>query len=56
MIDSQRIRAEVFRKSDSSFWVLASEANSIEGSITLESIGLTLSMRALYADTEDLLD
>ncbi|GAA4404374.1 hypothetical protein GCM10023187_21590 [Nibrella viscosa] len=55
LIDSQTIRAEVFRKGENDFWFLASEAQSINESIYLASIDLTISMPVAYADTEDIL-
>lgn len=55
LIDSEEIRAEVFRKNEQGFWYLASEAQNISGSIELASIGLTLTMQAAYADTEGIL-
>lgn len=52
LIDSQRIAAEVFRKSEQGFWSLMSESYTLEGSIELASIGLTLPMRDIYDQTE----
>lgn len=54
LIDSQRIAAEVFRKSEREFWSLMSESYTLEGSIELASIGLTLPMRDVYDQIEDL--
>ena len=54
LIDSQRIAAEVFRKSEKGFWSLMSESYTLEGSIELASIGLTLPMRDIYDQTEDI--
>lgn len=54
LIDSQRIAAEVFRKSEQGFWSLMSESYTLEGSIELASIGLTLPMRDIYDQTEEL--
>ncbi len=54
LIDSQRIAAEVFRKSEKGFWSLMSENYSLEGSIELASIGFTLPMRDIYDQTEEL--
>lgn len=54
LIDSQRIAAEVFRKSERGFWSLMSESYTLEGSIELASIGLTLPMRNIYDQIEDL--
>mgnify|MGYP002777678290 CR=1 FL=1 len=55
LIDSQKVRAEVFRRGESKFWYIASEADSVDGHITLDSIGLTLPLSVVYADTEDIL-
>nr|WP_293843018.1 Uma2 family endonuclease [uncultured Arsenicibacter sp.] len=52
LIDSTRVRAEVFRKNDYGFWYIASEAADIDADIVLESIGLTLTMRDAYRETE----
>lgn len=54
LIDSQRVAAEVFRKSEQGFWSLMSESYTLEGSIELASIGLTLPMRDIYDQTEEL--
>ncbi len=54
LIDSQRIAAEVFRKSAQGFWSLMSEAYDLESSIELASIDLKISLRDIYNDTEDL--
>lgn len=54
LIDSQRIAAEVFRKSEQGFWSLMSESYTLEGGIELASIGLTLPMRDIYDQTEEL--
>ncbi len=55
LIDSEEVRAEVFRKSEQGFWYLASEAQTITDSIELASIGLTLSMDVAYAETEGII-
>ncbi|MPR33173.1 Uma2 family endonuclease [Salmonirosea aquatica] len=54
LIDSQRVAAEVFRKSERGFWSLMSENYTLEGSIELSSIGFTLPIRDIYDQTEDL--
>jgi Uma2 family endonuclease len=55
MISSTTIRAEVMRKEDDSpFWFLADEADTLEGSIYLKNIDLTLSLSDIYEETEDL--
>lgn len=52
LIDSEKIRAEVFRKHEQGYWFIASEADSAGQSVELASIGLTLSMTVAYAETE----
>jgi Uma2 family endonuclease len=55
MISSTTIRAEVMRKEDDSpFWFLADEADTLEGSIYLKNIDLTLSLSDIYEETEDI--
>jgi Uma2 family endonuclease len=55
LINSRRVAAEVFRKNEEGLWTLASEAFDGEGSIEIASIGLTLTVRAIYDQTEGLL-
>lgn len=55
LIDSEKIRAEVFRKHEQGYWFLASEASQADHSIRLESIGLTMSMTNAYAEIENIL-
>ncbi len=52
MVNSQKMQAEVFRKGEHGFWYLAEEADTAQDTITLDSIGLTLAVADLYADTE----
>ena len=54
LIDSRRVAAEVFRKSEHGFWSLMSEAYDLESSIEIASIGLNLSLRDIYSRTENL--
>lgn len=54
LIDSQEVRAEVYRKGTNGVWILASEADDLEGSINIGHVGLTLKMADIYAQTEDL--
>ncbi|HWV33076.1 MAG TPA: Uma2 family endonuclease [Dyadobacter sp.] len=54
LIDSQEVRAEVYRKASNGIWALVSEADDLEGSIEIGHIGLTLKMSDIYAQTEDL--
>ena len=55
LIDSEKIRAEVYRKHEQGYWFLASEASTLNQSIRLESIGLDVSMTDAYAETERIL-
>jgi Uma2 family endonuclease len=55
MISSTSVRAEVMRKeSELGLWFLASEADSLEGSILIKNIELELSLADIYEETEDL--
>ncbi|WP_247233823.1 Uma2 family endonuclease [Telluribacter sp. SYSU D00476] len=54
LINSRAVAAEVFRKNDEGIWMLASEAYAIDKNIELASVGLTLAMQDIYAQTEDL--
>ncbi len=55
LINSRSFAAEVFRKNEEGLWVLASEAYQLKDQLELASVGLTLSMEDIYAQTEDLL-
>ncbi len=55
LIDSEKIRAEVFRKHEQGYWFIASEADAAGQSVELASIGLTLTMQTVYAETEGIL-
>lgn len=55
LINSRSLAAEVFRKNEEGFWVLASEAYQLHDTLELATVGLTLSMADIYAQTEDLL-
>ena len=56
MISSTTIRAEVMRKeNDSPFWFLADEADTLEGSIYLKNIDLTISLSDIYEETEGII-
>lgn len=54
VIDSQELRAAVYRKGNNGMWTLASEADDLEGSFEIGHIGLTLKMADVYAQIEDL--
>jgi Uma2 family endonuclease len=53
LIDSEKVRAEVYRKHEQGYWFLASEADQPDQSVQLGSIDLVLPMAAVYAETED---
>ncbi len=55
LIDSEKIRAEVFRKHEQGYWFIASEADKPTETIELASIGLSLAMATVYAETEGIL-
>ncbi len=55
LIDSEKIRAEVYRKHEQSYWFLASEADKPGEAIELASIDLSLPMLTIYAETEGIL-
>lgn len=55
LIDSEKVRAEVYRKHEQGYWFLASEADKPDGVIELASIGLSLPMTLVYAETEAIL-
>ncbi|QRR01940.1 Uma2 family endonuclease [Dyadobacter sandarakinus] len=54
LINSLSIAAEVYRKNDLGVWYLASEAYTVNESIEIASIGITLLLADIYAETEDL--
>ena len=55
LIDSEKIRAEVYRKHEQGYWFLASEADKPDEAIELANIGLSLPMTSVYAETEGIL-
>lgn len=55
IIDSEKIRAKVWRKHEQGYWFLASEAENATEAIELASIVLSLSMSAVYGETEGIL-
>lgn len=55
LIDSEKVRAEVFRKHEQGYWFLASEADKPDQHLDLASIDLSLTMAAIYAETEGIL-
>ncbi len=57
LISSTSIRAEVMRKeSDLGLWFLASEADTLEGSIQIKNIELELSLSDIYEETEGIIN
>jgi Uma2 family endonuclease len=55
IVDSEKVRAEVYRKHTEGFWFLASEADNASQSVYLATLDLTLPMTAIYAETEGIL-
>lgn len=54
LVDSKKIHAEVYRKNEEGFWLLASEAIELQESIHLASVEVTLPMEDVYLNTDDL--
>jgi len=54
LIDSRRIYVELHRKNQEGLWVLESELRSLSDAVELQSIGLSLSLEEMYANTEGL--
>ena len=54
LVDSKKIHAEVYRKNEEGFWLLASEAIELQESIHLASVEVTLPMEDVYLNTADL--
>jgi len=52
LIDSGKIRAEVYRKHEQGYWFIASEADKPGEAIELASIDLSLPMSTVYAETD----
>lgn len=48
LVDSRRIKVEVWQKSADIVWSLAKETDEQNDSIQIETIGLTLSLRTIY--------
>lgn len=55
LIDSEKIRAEVYRKHEEGYWFIASEADKPDAAIRLASIDLSLPITTIYAETEGVL-
>ncbi len=55
LIESGKVRAEVYRKHTEGYWFLADETSSLTASISLTTITFALSMATAYADTNGLL-
>lgn len=54
LIDSRRVWAELWRKSNEGIWSLVFEGKALESSLFLETIGMELPLSDLYVNTEDL--
>ena len=54
LIDSTKIRAEVYRRNEQNVWYIADEADTLEGTLMLASIDLVLPMSEVYTNTENL--
>ncbi|AEI49574.1 Uma2 family endonuclease [Runella slithyformis] len=54
LIDSRRVWAELWRKSNEGIWSLVFEGKSPESLLFLETIGMELLLSDLYVNTEDL--
>lgn len=48
LVDSRRLKVEVWHKSADGVWSLAKETDQPDDSIQIETIGLLLSLRAIY--------
>lgn len=55
LVDSEKIRAEVYRKHEQGYWFIASEADELDQAIKLASIDLSLAMSTVYAETDAVL-
>lgn len=55
LVDSEKVRAEVFRKHEEGFWFLASEADAPEQSVYLATLDITLPVSVIYAETEGII-
>ncbi|NBB22853.1 Uma2 family endonuclease [Runella sp. CRIBMP] len=54
LIDSRRVWAELWRKSNEGIWSLVFEGKSLESLLCLETIGMELPLSDLYVNTGDL--
>ncbi len=54
LIDSTKVRGEVYRRNEQNIWYIANEADNLTGTLSLASIDLVLPMSELYINTEDL--
>lgn len=48
LVDSQRVKIEVWHKSTDGIWSLSKETGQIDDNIQIETIGLTLLLRTIY--------
>lgn len=53
-VDSRRVYASLWRKTDEDVWLLAQEVRHLDATVTLESIKLTLLLTDVYANVDDL--
>ncbi len=54
VLDSRRVGVELWRKSESGFWMLVTETDQSDQPVYLESAGITLLLADLYANVDDL--
>ncbi|NIJ51739.1 Uma2 family endonuclease [Dyadobacter arcticus] len=54
MIDSLAVAAEVYSKAPNGMWQLMSEAYDLDGAIEIPSLGLSLAMKDIFAQTNNL--
>lgn len=55
LVDSHSIGGEIWRKNKEGVWHPASVSNHLSGSISLSSVDVVLTMKEIYAGTEDLI-
>jgi Uma2 family endonuclease len=54
LVDSRRTRVELWQRNEEGKWTLAFEGGDLAQSIHLQSIGLTITLEDIYANTDDL--
>lgn len=55
LADSEKTRVDVFRKHEQGYWFLASEASEPIHTIQLASVGLTIALADIYAETDGII-